>query len=46
MVLQVARPYAVDSVDRASLELIEVAGDDFGAGLDIGDQDRDLVSVA
>ena len=46
MISQIARPDAVDRVDRAPLELIEVAGDDFGAGLDIGDQDRNLVLIA
>ena len=46
MIPQKARPDAVDRVDRAPLELIEVAGDDFGAGLDIGDQDRNLVLIA
>ena len=45
MISQEARPYAVDRIDRAPLELIEVAGDDFGSGLDIGDQDRNLVLI-
>ena len=46
VISQKARPDAVDRVDGAPLELIEVAGDDFGAGLDIGDQDRNLVLIA
>ena len=46
MVTHVARPYAVNCINWASLKLVEEAGDDFSAGLYIGDQDRDLVLIA
>ena len=46
MLAQEARPDAVDGVDGAALELVEVAGDHFGARFKVGDQNRDLVLLA
>lgn len=43
MFLQVALPHAVDGIDGAPLELVDVAGDDLGSGLDVGHEHCDLV---
>ena len=43
MLLDVARPHTVDGIDRAALELVEVARDDLRSLLDIWEYDGDLI---